>query len=416
MNDILINYKTMIIKKELIENYCLKTECTNAFPIIKPELNILLQRFNIDKKKMPINTLRIDKSGIYFMIDNHLEYILSRYNLHLNKETLQDNLEQVLLSLKEIKKRNKLQGTYPKLFDEYLTIEKVFKQLHNIPENKQSPRIVVKKFITKEIDNINYLRRISKDNFIELTSANKYMCLIDENKLKLIIASQIMNAASNEKYQKGVLKYLKEFIIQNKELLQQNYEIKIYNNYLFGTSHYKEFSMKKIYDFINNTVEKEIKEEKRTQSTPTKQVKVEKMNYTFLDTETGKQHEILKKYFKLGTLSKSEDEKKNLLKRKLDYYNNLNITKVKIGVNSFEGYIGLCLENGKIILDKLFENLSTGLIATNEAIYITEESEFEKITKLTKIECIDQIKKGNLKVKRIIHKGSWENRLKKIID
>ncbi len=140
---------------------------------------------------------------------------------------------------------------------------------------------------------------------------------------------------------------------------------------------------------------------------------VEKITHTFLESKEVTHREILSKFYKLGTSSKSEEEKKQLLKRKLEYYNKLDIVKIKIGVDSFEGYLGLCLKDGTVILDKLFENVSTGLIATNQAIYLTDESEFEKVTSLAKKECIEQIKQGKIKAKRIIHRGSWEDRIKK---
>ena len=87
------------------------------------------------------------------------------------------------------------------------------------------------------------------------------------------------------------------------------------------------------------------------------------------------------------------------------------MTILKIGINSFNGYLGLCLEDGTIILDKFYDNLEKGKISHDQAIYITDEEEFEKVTILSKKECIDQIKKGKVKAKRIYHQGFWEDKI-----
>ena len=57
--------------------------------------------------------------------------------------------------------------------------------------------------------------------------------------------------------------------------------------------------------------------------------------------------------------------------------------------------------------------MKEGRIADDEAIYITDEENFEKITSLTKTECINQIKEGKIKAKHKYHHGSWEERVLK---
>ena len=247
-SNILLNYKKINIKKELIESYCMKIDFPNSFSMIKPELKILLLRFNINERQIPLSSLTITNEGIFFKIDNHLNYILSRYNLS-NSKNLQNELKTVLLSLKEIKNKNKLKELYPKLYEEYLQSDTSFRKLYGIPDDKKVPKAVIKRFITREIDNINYLRRISKDNFKDLTSCEKFLSIIDEDKLKLIIASQIMTLSNKEKYQLEAIKYLKEYLIQNATLLQQDYQIKVYNSHQFGLGNYKVFSIKEIYEF-----------------------------------------------------------------------------------------------------------------------------------------------------------------------
>ena len=108
----------------------------------------------------------------------------------------------------------------------------------------------------------------------------------------------------------------------------------------------------------------------------------------------------------------NSEELKEILRRKLALYESLNIIKVKIGIDSFDGYVGLVLDNGKVILDKFYEDRKTGTIATDNALYIVQLADFEKITKMSKTEAIKAINAGEINAVRMLHNKNYEHRVK----
>ena len=237
---------------------------------------------------------------------------------------------------------------------------------------------------------------MTKNNFKEYNDAREYLRYIDINKLKIFLAYEILKQARKKKNPKVELTYLKEYLARNADLISKDYKPTSTN-----------LSIKNLYFETKKLVEKH--EPKPIK----KENNIEKYKYSFLETNPQEGNDI-RGYFPKGGLSPEEDEaKKALLKRKTDYYQTLKIKKIKVGIDSFDGYLGLCLEDGTVILDKFFENMKEGRIADDEAIYITDEENFEKITSLTKTECINQIKEGKIKAKHKYHRGSWEERVLK---
>ena len=101
----------------------------------------------------------------------------------------------------------------------------------------------------------------------------------------------------------------------------------------------------------------------------------------------------------------------NLYQTMITVYESLNIIKVKIGIDSFDGYVGLVLDNGKVILDKFYEDRKVGKIANDNAIYIVREEDFEKITKMSKTEAIAAINAGKIDAVRMLHSTHYESRV-----
>lgn len=81
------------------------------------------------------------------------------------------------------------------------------------------------------------------------------------------------------------------------------------------------------------------------------------------------------------------------------------------GNDTFDGYIGYIYPNGKVILDKFFENAETGRVADGQAIYIMDFTDFARLSVLPKSELID-----NPACRRIIHAGDWQSRVTKEIE
>ncbi len=392
--EILLNLKELKIKTEIIEKYCMETKHNNPLSITKNYIIKFLSQYNIDKSRIGLKTMYINQKGLFININKEIDQVLSKYNLSLKEKYLVEKLNRTTEELKKIKKIKQLEINYPNLYKDYVG-----------NQNHKHINQSIKKFIQKEALKIGYLKRRINTNFTELTNVGKYLNEEQVKRLKLIIAYQMITLTDKEEYRQVSLKYLNEFLIRNQDLLTENYQYRIKENENLGIETYTTFSIKKVKDFIDK--EKQIKQYQKNKR---EIIPIEKTKYSFQEQHNNNHYEILEKYYKLGLLSKSEEEKKELLKRKITYYKNLNIKKIKIGVNSFEGYIGLCLEDNTIILDKLFDNILEGKISTNQAIYITTEDEFSKIMQLPKTECIKKINQGTIIAQRVLHTGTWENR------
>ena len=115
----------------------------------------------------------------------------------------------------------------------------------------------------------------------------------------------------------------------------------------------------------------------------------------------------------LRTRHKTEEEKKHhekvlldlLIEKKELYDRATPFFRIK-GKNMFDGYIGFIYSNGKVILDKFFDNEKIGKIAENKAIYIMNIEDFYRLSQFPR-----RILMRDPKVKRYYHNGSWQDRI-----
>ena len=114
----------------------------------------------------------------------------------------------------------------------------------------------------------------------------------------------------------------------------------------------------------------------------------------------------------------TEEEKKRHQERLLDLfiekkelYESSNPIAMIQGEDTFDGYIGFIYPNGKVILDKFFENVENGRVADGQAIYIMDFSDFVRLSVLPKRELII-----NPACRRIIHAGDWQSRVQEEIN
>lgn len=118
-----------------------------------------------------------------------------------------------------------------------------------------------------------------------------------------------------------------------------------------------------------------------------------------------------------SNIDKSKVDKEKHLERllelfiaKKEFYGSTDpFFRVK-GKNTFDGYIGFLYTNGKVVLDKLFENSSLGKVADGEAIYVMDISDFYRLSHYSKKTLMQ-----DEKVKRIVHSGNWQERVANII-
>lgn len=117
------------------------------------------------------------------------------------------------------------------------------------------------------------------------------------------------------------------------------------------------------------------------------------------------------------TSNLSEEEKKaqqeklaNLYLEKKSLYESSDPYSILRGIKTFDGYYAYVYPNGKVILDKYFENVSTGRLAKDNAIYVMNFNDFYELSHLTKRELI-----SHPSCYRIIHAGNWQEKVKNII-
>ncbi len=112
-----------------------------------------------------------------------------------------------------------------------------------------------------------------------------------------------------------------------------------------------------------------------------------------------------------------EEKQKQITKRmalynqKVEFYENSGYVLKIFGWNEFNGYICYIYPNGKIVMDKLFEDYIKCTPAREEAIYAIDAVDFDSMSKKTKQQLIN-----SPKARRIYHAGDWEGRTKSIIE
>lgn len=128
----------------------------------------------------------------------------------------------------------------------------------------------------------------------------------------------------------------------------------------------------------------------------------------------------------LDNIVKSSNEKESEKKKKLDRERLLDLYMEKKefydssdpffrikGKNTFDGYIGYIYSNGKVILEKYYENSNTSRLAYGEAAYVMDIDKFYSLSRLTKNELITM---DDSVCDRIIHKGNWQQKAQNVIN
>ena len=131
----------------------------------------------------------------------------------------------------------------------------------------------------------------------------------------------------------------------------------------------------------------------------------------------GSLDEAFSKMVKAGTSNMSEEDRKiqqeklaSLYLDKKSLYESSDPYSILRGINTFDGYFAYVYPNGKVILDKYFENVSKGRLARDSAIYVMDFGDFYELSHLSKKELI-----GHEKCFRIIHAGNWQQRVRDVI-
>ena len=95
----------------------------------------------------------------------------------------------------------------------------------------------------------------------------------------------------------------------------------------------------------------------------------------------------------------------------MQFFENTGYVYRVYGTSTFDGYVAFIYLNGEVIMEKFFDDRAHCLPTVNEAIYSVNVREFEALSRMKKTKLI---KEG--KCTRIVHRGKWEERSRKIIE
>ena len=462
LNNILYNFKSLSIPINTITDFCLYPDALLTPSMIKNQdsLHNLLY-LKSDVSQDDISSITIKKDGLYFNLRTMLFKLTNIYAIKNCNFTEIENVINKLKSIKEkeelknisvdlyflykrfdkradrdlyrkeieVKKfqnnqkrgneKQKLKSKYEKIInptsDDTKNYEEQIKKIDElypkIDVEEELDNVILRKFIRSHTYILYELLEYSKNDFERISKVSSVVLdSIDYEKLSLIVAVTIKELAQknkdNQTFYKGALNYLKNYIEENEYLVLENYILEKRYCDPFGISNLKKYEISSIVDFLNTSTEDVKSVEKKECSD------IDKCNYSFLKYDSlEKSREVLGNYTKLGNNENNDEYAKRILKDKIDFYENLGYTRIRVGVDSFDGYIGFELDNGVVILDKFFDDMKKGKIATDEAIYISTVDEFDKVTKLSKNECMSKIKSEELNVRRVIHIDGWQNRV-----
>lgn len=381
--DIILNgYYEMTITYNTLKNF----DKNLTIKELNENLKELLSELEILNLGKTVTKIIINKNGMFFDLTKLKNELYKHFNLQENDPNNLTTIKKLTNSLNDYDAFESLTNFYP-------SISKSFK---STTENSSKTR-KEKKIFLRQIRRILILFRKLLTNEIEYSKVN--YSKIDLKKLSLYLAYQIeyqseeFKQNNEQEKRKKTLEYLQRYIENTKDILPYNYSF-----FLKG----KPYLLNKIKDYLHQNIQKPKEEE-------------EDINYNFFECDKLNGTKLLKKYFQLGQSKINQAHLQEIHKRKIDLYTSINFTKIKLGKNSYNGYIGFVLENGYIILDKLFDDITTGKISCNNAIYIIKEKDFDNLTKLSKSKVIELMKKETYNITRIIHNSQFEEKVRSYI-
>lgn len=383
-----------------------------------------------------IKEVIIKKDDIYYSINNVLFQIKEKYSMRevdtdciieaidklKNTRSLEeiikyfpnfmykDRLKQQISILEQnnnkiINKRNSIKKKIDPKSKRYHHQLNYVDKTHPICEDvKQTAKgLVYNELKEKHLTILNLILEYRKNDFKELSSIpNDTMNIINKNALNLFLALTVKNYVEKEEKDsnnyKAFMRYLKNYLNSNKGLVDSKYIVSIQYNNALGLSGTKRYKISAIVDFV----EEETKEKDNNSIDKTQD------EYSFFGWDPNGESREIKGYSDSVYLDLS-GTKKRVLQEKIDYYNALGYEKLHIGQNSFEGYLGFELDNGIVIIDKIYVNSNRREFSTEDAAaYITTKEEFEKLSKMSRSECIEKINSKQLNAVRVYHYEGWE--------
>ena len=364
-------------------------------------------------------------------------------DLNLRRELL-DKVEE----LSKIKTPEELQLKFPEIYQDYLLAQDAYIKIQRFAQkhqgdNNPNARTTIERqknlyriyaldtrfnyFIEKQttmyhnlVNRRQFIERYTNDYIIDLSMFTG----LDKEKFELYLADKYLTIAQtskDDKIKQECVYFLATYIRETK-----------LNNITIKNDIGEEITFKKVVTRFKkllktNSILKPIDEDRsHFEGYNWKHVEnhVKKYFLTGVNWQIvppGEEDELSKKVIK--TLNRSYnylslEEKEKRVKeryaeyeRKMKFFENSGYAYRIYGINEFNGYIAFIYPNGEVIMEKFFNDYLNCTPTINEAIYNVKAADFEALSKLKKSVLIK-----DKRCHRIIHKGDWESRGRKIIE
>lgn len=266
-------------------------------------------------------------------------------------------------------------------------------------------------------------------DFSELTD-------VDKDKMELYLAGQFLEMAEKveDDSKQDYLYYISNYFTEHKDLIDSDLAIVVGNNDMMtlksvlpklGKGHV--LTPRALYDrycqlLVDNPNLRAIDfshldfngmNADEVKSFMTEYLKDLSANWEFLPPDDKRYEEEVIKKIKGSGESMSEEERQKHQERLLEmfmekkelYDSSDPFFRVK-GKGTFDGYIGFVYPNGRVVLDKFYDDADNGKLADGHAVYAMGIQEFYELSRLSKSEII-----RNKLCNRYIHKGNWTERV-----
>ena len=287
--------------------------------------------------------------------------------------------------------------------------------------------------ITKLVNNLEKIINFMISQKIDLDGLNNK----DKDKLELYFAYRYLDLAkqADSESKQDYLYYVSNYFVENKDKLNSDLAIYIGSNkgiyiseIINSNSEIKCITPKSLYEeykklLVDNPNLRDIDFShldfkgmnlQEVQQFMKEYLKDLSANWDFLSPEDSSyEDDVIRRIRGIRRPGKTEEEKREHQLRLLDlfmekkrlYDSSDPFFRVK-GKNTFDGYIGYVYPNGRVILDKFYDDSERNSLADGHAVYAMSIQEFYELSKLSKSELIK-----NKLCKRYIHKGNWAQRV-----
>lgn len=299
-------------------------------------------------------------------------------------------------------------------------------------EYKKSGNFNLKNFCQEYIKAFRFLIK-NRENIMEYlynTPISLKRLNIDKEKLELYIAANAMKKCevSDSYIQQSFIYFVSDYFNRNKDKKYSDFpkiRTKIENNDNINRSSQEILvTPKSLYDrykkFIKNHPNIKIVDFSKINLSGMNLEETERFMYYYLSDLQANweiipdvECEIEVSINSFRKRKKTEEEKKYheevlldlLIEKKELYGRTTPFFRIK-GKNTFDGYIGFIYPNGKVILDKFYDNEKSGKIAEDKAIYVMNIEDFYRLSQFPR-----RVLMKDSKVKRYYHNGSWQDRI-----